>query len=202
MKSNEATVGESVKPELLIDEKEFELHRLDSLSLLLYTILLTLTVLTVWMFKHRRIRYIHETGLAILYGLVIGAIIRYGMNGVGEEVTTMRVRPVNTSEVYGATRQGPPDFLLLNIKAEGAKSKLPSRTLSYSFRGEVKDVTATNQVDQKATFDPEIFLNVLLPPIIFHAGYSMKKRFFFRNIGSILAFAFLGTSISTFVRFD
>ena len=51
---------------------ESELHRLDSLSLLIYCFLLTLTVLSIWLLKHRRFRYLHETGLAIIYGLVIG----------------------------------------------------------------------------------------------------------------------------------
>jgi len=27
----------------------------------------------------------------------------------------------------------------------------------------------------KATFDPEIFFNIILPPIIFNAGYQMKR---------------------------
>ncbi len=81
-------VEDAIPPELRIDEKESELHRLDSLSLLLYTFLLTLTVLTVWLFKHRRIRYLHETGLAIIYGLVVGELL----NTVHSVVTVVIIR--------------------------------------------------------------------------------------------------------------
>ena len=75
-------------PELRVEEKVEEIHRLDSLILLMFTCLLSLTVVTIWLFKHRRIRYLHETGLALVYGLVIGAIIRYGVSDRVVEVTT------------------------------------------------------------------------------------------------------------------
>ena len=40
---------------------------------------------------------------------------------------------------------------------------------------------------------------MLLPPIIFEAAYTLHKKDFLRNLGSILMFAVLGTLVSTFV---
>lgn len=51
-----------------LDAKAQSTHRLDSLNLLSYTLLLILTVLTIWLFKHRRVSFLHETGLAVIYG--------------------------------------------------------------------------------------------------------------------------------------
>jgi sodium/hydrogen exchanger 8 len=49
------------------------------------------------------------------------------------------------------------------------------------------------------TFEPELFFFLLLPPIIFEAGYGLKKKDFFANIWTISLFAVVGTIISTFI---
>ncbi|XP_064945013.1 sodium/hydrogen exchanger 1-like isoform X2 [Musa acuminata AAA Group] len=46
------------------------------------------------------------------------------------------------------------------------------------------------------TFDEELFFIYLLPPIIFNAGFQVKKKQFFRNFSTILLFGVLGTLIS------
>lgn len=58
--------------ELATEKEAEESHRQDSVNLLTFILLLTLTILTIWLFKHRRVRFLHETGLAMIYGEAYG----------------------------------------------------------------------------------------------------------------------------------
>lgn len=59
---------EATATDIALDAKATLTHRIDSLNLLVYTFLLALTVLTIWLFKHHRVSWLHETGLAVIYG--------------------------------------------------------------------------------------------------------------------------------------
>ncbi|CAH0724724.1 unnamed protein product, partial [Brenthis ino] len=183
--------------DIALDAKATLLHRIDSLNLLIYTCLLTLTVLTIWVFKHRRVSWLHETGLAVIYGLIVGAIIRYA--GSTNQVTHIDARP-DPDTKYNLSV--PPDILRFHfpdkIQISTGDIPVPNKTYAYSFRGEIVNLEQ-NEIDLKATFDPEIFFNIILPPIIFHAGYCLKRKYFFRNLGAILTFAMVGTALSALV---
>uniref|UniRef100_A0A8D0HDJ5 Sodium/hydrogen exchanger n=1 Tax=Sphenodon punctatus TaxID=8508 RepID=A0A8D0HDJ5_SPHPU len=165
------------------DEDQF--YHEGAVELLVFNFLLILTILTIWLFKKHRFRFLHETGGAMVYGLIMGLVLRYATapsdfeNGTVYECDKLKV--------------GTPT-LMVNIT---------NQVYEYQYKREISQHNINahqgNAMLQKMTFDPSIFFNVLLPPIIFHAGYSLKKRHFFRNLGSILAYAFFGTAISCIV---
>ncbi|KAH9424511.1 Sodium/hydrogen exchanger 8 [Dermatophagoides pteronyssinus] len=67
--------------------------------------------------------------------------------------------------------------------------------------GLVMKMSSQNLGDWKKeeTLSPTMFFLILLPPIIYESGYTLHKGNFFQNIGSILVFAIIGTSISAFI---
>ncbi|XP_031627065.1 sodium/hydrogen exchanger 6 isoform X3 [Contarinia nasturtii] len=174
-----------------LDAKATLLHRIDSFNLLVYTFLLTLTILTIWLFKHHRVSWLHETGLAIIYGLFVGALIRYAASKT--TTTHISVYPNVSTTTYNQSL--PPDSLWFNFPGDLPIKNVQDQTYAYTFRGQMVN-REENGIDLKAIFDPEIFFNIILPPIIFYAGYSLKRKYFFRNLGAILTFAILGTTIS------
>ncbi|XP_017154018.1 sodium/hydrogen exchanger 6 isoform X5 [Drosophila miranda] len=182
--------------DIALDAKATLNHRIQSLDLLVFVFLLALTVLTIWLFKHHRVSWLHETGLAVIYGLIVGAIIRYAGNST--PLVHIQVEPQGTPSYSDKL---PPDTLWFKYPVNQTNgTKLPEgiKTYAYVFRGQVHDVDE-NEIDLKATFDPEVFFNIILPPIIFYAGYSLKKKYFFRNLGAILTFAIVGTTLSAFL---
>ena len=58
-------------PQKVAETEVLEQHRLDSLNLLLFLGLLVVTILTTWLFKQQRFRFMHETGLAMMYGRLV-----------------------------------------------------------------------------------------------------------------------------------
>jgi len=56
-----------------------------------------------------------------------------------------------------------------------------------------------NDFQEAEILSPQNFFLMILPPIIFEAGYSLHKGNFFQNFGSILVFAVIGTFISAMI---
>uniref|UniRef100_A0A8C8D2Z6 Cation/H+ exchanger transmembrane domain-containing protein n=1 Tax=Oncorhynchus tshawytscha TaxID=74940 RepID=A0A8C8D2Z6_ONCTS len=151
---------DSAMENIVTERKVEDNHRQDSADLLIFIMLLTLTILTIWLFKHRRFRFLHETGLAMIYGVLVGVVLRYGIH-VPRDISNVTLScHVNAS----------PPTLLVNVSG---------KFYEYSLKGEISpseiNDVQDNEMLRKVTFDPEVFFNILLPPIIFHAGYSLKR---------------------------
>ncbi|KAI6204584.1 Sodium/hydrogen exchanger [Aphelenchoides besseyi] len=154
--------------EVATEKRAQRRHEMDSLIMLVFSGLFVLIVLTSWFFKHHRLRFIHETGLTLTYGLLLGLVLRYTNFGTIES----KVFEVNAQN--GSTIFVPPDYLRLNVSK-------PNTNVTIHFHYEMVEgyYSDTNDnethMDRKTVFSPEVFFNILLPPVIFNAGYSLKK---------------------------
>ena len=97
--------------------------------------------------------------------------------GVKEDVNGRFIHPVTPSNHSNA-----------NLPAM-LRDTTEARSYAYVFQGEIYNPRVdgsrpqNTKILEKATFDPEIFFNLILPLIVFNAGYSLKRKFFFRNFG-------------------
>lgn len=146
------------------DIRKLHDHVVDSTNLLIFIFLLILVVLTIWLFKHKRFPYLHETGLAIIYGSLFGIIIRYGFARTNKKSINL-IANLTLADIRDL-----PEYIYLGIP-NNTQQKF---VYTYKHPKRLNEIN-TQDFEEKATFDPEIFFNLLLPPIIFHAGYSMKK---------------------------
>ncbi|KAK2084013.1 Sodium/hydrogen exchanger 6 [Saguinus oedipus] len=122
--------------EIVSEKQAEESHRQDSANLLIFILLLTLTILTIWLFKHRRARFLHETGLAMIYGkclnpcLLVGLVLRYGIH-VPSDVNNVTL----SCEV-----QSSPTTLLVNVSG---------KFYEYTLKGEISSHELNNVQDNE-----------------------------------------------------
>ncbi|KAB0395592.1 hypothetical protein E2I00_020246 [Balaenoptera physalus] len=113
--------------------------------------------------RHETCSVVQSTRSTVIIpkGLIVGVILRYGTTA-----TSGHDKSLSCTQEDRAF-----STLLVNVSG---------KFFEYTLKGEISPgkVNSVEQNDmlRKVTFDPEVFFNILLPPIIFHAGYSLKKK--------------------------
>uniref|UniRef100_A0A8C7DLY2 Solute carrier family 9 member A6a n=1 Tax=Oncorhynchus kisutch TaxID=8019 RepID=A0A8C7DLY2_ONCKI len=157
---------DSAMENMVTERKVEDNHRQDSADLLIFIMLLTLTILTIWLFKHRRFRFLHETGLAMIYGVLVGVVLRYGIH-VPRDISNVTLScHVNAS----------PPTLLVNVSG---------KFYEYTLKGEISasEISDVQDNEMLRKVESQTREKCLLP----HKSWLLSKRvFFFSNLNCCL----------------
>ena len=135
---------------------------------LIWSLLVT-TVVATFFIQRYKITYIPPSAAAMALGMVYGGIAK---------LAGYYCQPAITLRYY---------FDCSSMHARSPPRNQMRLITSFAYAG----LTATLR------FSPAAFFYGLLPPIVFAAGFTLKKREFFRNFGTIVLFAVVGTLVST-----
>uniref|UniRef100_A0A8C7U2V5 Solute carrier family 9 member A6a n=1 Tax=Oncorhynchus mykiss TaxID=8022 RepID=A0A8C7U2V5_ONCMY len=166
---------DSAMENIVTERKVEDNHRQDSADLLIFIMLLTLTILTIWLFKHRRFRFLHETGLAMIYGVLVGVVLRYGIH-VPRDISNVTLScHVNAS----------PPTLLVNVSG---------KFYEYSLKGEISPSEINDVQDNEMLRKVESQTDVVLVNVMHMNGLTDQ------NSGCLQMAWLLSESVSSYLK--
>ena len=119
----------------------------------------------VWLFDFNHFIFLMTLQFWWILGAIFGIIIRYGFISVNRKAINLKVDASNFSI---SDIRDLPEYVYISV------DNYTQQKFIYQYKEPLRG-ESQQDYEEKATFDPEIFFNILLPPIIFHAGYSMKR---------------------------
>ena len=200
-------------------KRQKEDHILNVQILLMYVGLMMGTVVMIYLFQKWRLRYqiVHPIALGLFFGAFLAVILRYFIKddypSIAKMAEDIELKNRSRLQADGAsytTNDTIPDVVLFNYTHYNwtvceliGTCDFPPQILVYAYESTYSTSSVKKLEEEfegfarrKLRFNTNIFYNVLFFPIIFHVGFSLKRRIFLRNIGSIFIFGFLGTIIS------